>query len=54
LILYTVLHSRLAELRTYVEPIVSASWPTRFAVVSLPLALACLSCVINHAHKGMQ
>jgi zeta-carotene isomerase len=52
---FAVCHSGLAGLRTYAEPIVGArAWRVLFAVVSLPLALSCISYFINHAHEGQQ
>ena len=55
LIFFAVAHSGLAGLRTYAEPIVGArSWRVLFAVVSLPLALSCISYFVNHAHDGIQ
>jgi zeta-carotene isomerase len=53
--LFAVAHSGLAALRTYAEPVVGArAWRVLFAVVSLPLALSCISYFINHAHEGVQ
>jgi zeta-carotene isomerase len=55
LVLFAVVHSGMAGLRTYVEPIVGPRpWRVVFAVVSLPLALSCISYFINHAHDGYQ
>ena len=52
---FALCHSGLAGLRTYAEPIVGArSWRVLFAVVSLPLALSCISYFVNHAHEGAQ
>lgn len=53
LIFFAVAHSGLAGLRTYAEPVVGPrSWRVLFAVVSLPLALSCISYFVNHAHDG--
>jgi zeta-carotene isomerase len=55
LIVFAISHSGLAGLRTYAEPIVGArTWRVLFAVVSLPLALSCISYFVNHAHEGIQ
>lgn len=55
LLVFAFFHSGLAGLRTYAEPIVGArAWRVVFAVVSLPLALSCISYFINHAHEGVQ
>jgi len=55
LAVFAVCHSGLAGLRTYAEPIVGARfWRVIFAVVSLPLALSCISYFVNHAHEGTQ
>lgn len=55
LIVFAVAHSGLAGLRTYAEDIVGArAWRVLFAVVSLPLALSCISYFVNHAHEGVQ
>lgn len=52
---FAVCHSGIAGLRTYAEPIVGArTWRVIFAVVSLPLALSCISYFVNHAHDGVQ
>jgi zeta-carotene isomerase len=52
---FAVAHSGLAGLRPYAEEIVGArAWRVVFALVSLPLALSCLSYFINHAHEGTQ
>jgi len=52
---FAVSHSGLAGLRTYAEPVVGArAWRVLFAVVSLPLALSCISYFVNHAHEGTQ
>lgn len=52
--IFAVAHSGLAGLRTYAEPVVGArAWRVLFAVVSLPLALSCLSYFVNHAHDGV-
>jgi zeta-carotene isomerase len=52
--IFAVCHSGMAGLRTYVEPIIGArTWRVLFAVVSLPLALSCISYFINHAHDGI-
>lgn len=52
---FAVFHSGLAGLRTYAEPVVGArAWRVLFALVSLPLALSCISYFINHAHDGTQ
>jgi zeta-carotene isomerase len=53
LALFAVAHSGLAGLRTYAEPVVGPrAWRVLFALVSLPLALSCVSYFINHAHEG--
>ena len=53
LIVFAVCHSGLAGLRTYAEPIVGPrAWRVLFALVSLPLALSCISFFVNHAHDG--
>ena len=50
---FGIAHSGLAGLRTYAEPVVGArAWRVLFAVVSLPLALSCISYFVNHAHEG--
>jgi zeta-carotene isomerase len=55
LLLFAVIHSGMAGLRTYMEPMVGPRpWRVFFAVVSLPLALSCISYFINHAHDGYQ
>ena len=55
LVAFAVAHSGLAGLRTYAEPITGArAWRVLFAVVSLPLALSCISYFVNHAHDGVQ
>jgi len=55
LIVFAAFHSGLAGLRTYAEPVVGArAWRVLFAVVSLPLALSCISYFVNHAHDGTQ
>lgn len=55
LAIFAVCHSGLAALRTYAEPVVGArAWRVLFAVVSLPLALSCISYFVNHAHEGTQ
>lgn len=55
LTVFAIAHSGLAGLRTYAEPIVGArAWRVLFAIVSLPLALSCLSYFVNHAHEGVQ
>lgn len=55
LTVFAVCHSGLAGIRTYAEPIVGARfWRVIFAVVSLPLALSCVSYFVNHAHEGVQ
>lgn len=52
---FAVAHSGLAGLRTYAEPVVGARpWRVLFALVSLPLALSCISYFVNHAHEGTQ
>jgi zeta-carotene isomerase len=48
-------HSGLAALRSNAEEVVGArAWRVIFAVVSLPLALSCISYFINHCHDGVQ
>ncbi len=55
LLIFAVAHSGLAALRTYLEPVVGPrAWRVVFAVVSLPLALSCISYFVNHAHDGIQ
>ena len=55
LLLFAIVHSGMAGLRTYIEPIVGPRpWRVFFAVVSLPLALSCISYFINHGHDGYQ
>jgi zeta-carotene isomerase len=55
LAVFAVCHSGLAGLRTYAEPVIGArAWRVVFAVVSLPLALSCISYFVNHAHEGVQ
>jgi zeta-carotene isomerase len=55
LTVFAVSHSGLAGLRTYAEPVVGArAWRVLFAMVSLPLALSCISYFVNHAHDGVQ
>lgn len=55
LTIFAIAHSGLAGLRTYAEPVVGPrAWRVVFAVVSLPLALSCISYFINHAHEGYQ
>jgi zeta-carotene isomerase len=52
---FAVCHSGLAGLRTYAEPLMGPRpWRVIFAVVSLPLALSCISYFVNHAHDGVQ
>jgi len=52
---FALCHSGLAALRPIGEEIIGArSWRVLFAVVSLPLALSCISYFINHAHDGTQ
>jgi len=55
LIFFAIAHSGLAGLRSYGEQFVGArAWRVLFAVVSLPLALSCMSYFVNHAHEGTQ
>jgi zeta-carotene isomerase len=55
LIIFAIFHSGMAGLRTYVEPIIGARiWRVIFAIISLPLALSCISYFVNHAHDGIQ
>ena len=52
---FAVAHSGLAGLRPYAEEIVGArAWRVIFAIVSLPLALSCISYFVNHCHEGVQ
>lgn len=52
---FAVAHSGLAALRPAAEEIVGPrAWRVVFAVVSLPLALSCISYFINHCHEGTQ
>ncbi len=51
--IFAVAHSGMAGLRPYAEQIVGPrAWRVAFAVVSLPLALSCISYFVNHAHEG--
>eukprot|EP00587_Corethron_hystrix_P006278 CAMPEP_0113300146 /NCGR_PEP_ID=MMETSP0010_2-20120614/1895_1 /TAXON_ID=216773 ORGANISM="Corethron hystrix, Strain 308" /NCGR_SAMPLE_ID=MMETSP0010_2 /ASSEMBLY_ACC=CAM_ASM_000155 /LENGTH=345 /DNA_ID=CAMNT_0000153517 /DNA_START=261 /DNA_END=1295 /DNA_ORIENTATION=- /assembly_acc=CAM_ASM_000155 len=53
LMIFAVSHSGLASLRPAAEEIVGPrAWRVVFAVVSLPLALSCISYFVNHAHEG--
>jgi zeta-carotene isomerase len=55
LTIFAFFHSGLAGLRTYAEPITGPrAFRVVFAVVSLPLALSCISYFVNHAHEGQQ
>jgi zeta-carotene isomerase len=55
LTVFAVAHSGLAGMRTYAEPVVGPrAWRVLFALVSLPLALSCVSYFVNHAHDGQQ
>lgn len=55
LIVFAIFHSGLAGLRPYAEEIIGPrTWRVIFALVSLPLALSCISYFINHAHEGIQ
>lgn len=55
LFIFAILHSGLASLRTYAEPIVGQRiWRVLFASVSLPTALSCISYFVNHCHDGIQ
>jgi len=52
---FAICHSGLAGLRPYAEEIVGArAWRVVFALVSLPLALSCISYFVNHCHEGVQ
>jgi zeta-carotene isomerase len=54
LTVFAIAHSGLAALRARAETIVGArAWRVVFALVSLPLALSCISYFINHAHDGV-
>jgi len=54
LTVFGISHSGLAGLRPYAEQVVGArAWRVVFALVSLPLALSCLSYFINHSHEGL-
>ena len=53
LMVFAISHSGLAGLRPYAEEIVGArAWRVVFAVVSLPLALSCMSYFVNHSYEG--
>ena len=55
LTIFAIFHSGLAGLRPFAEQIVGArAWRVVFAMVSLPLALSCISYFINHCHEGIQ
>lgn len=55
LTIFAIFHSGLAALRPFSEKIVGARiWRVIFAMVSLPLALSCISYFINHCHEGVQ
>jgi len=55
LTIFAIAHSGLAGLRPYAEEIFGArAWRVVFAVVSLPLALSCISYFVNHSHEGVQ
>lgn len=55
LTIFAFFHSGLAGLRPYAEKVVGARvWRVVFAIVSLPLALSCISYFINHCHEGVQ
>ncbi len=55
LTIFAIAHSGLAGLRPYAEEIVGArAWRVVFALVSLPLALSCISYFVNHCHEGSQ
>ena len=55
LTVFALSHSGLAGLRPYAEEIVGArAWRVVFALVSLPLALSCLSYFVNHSYEGVQ
>lgn len=55
LTVFAISHSGLAGLRPYAEEIVGArAWRVVFAIVSLPLALSCISYFVNHAHEGVK
>ena len=55
LAVFAFCHSGLAGLRPYAEQVVGArAWRVIFAIVSLPLALSCISYFINHCHEGVQ
>ena len=52
---FAIMHSGMAGLRPYAETIIGPrAWRVIFAVISLPLALSCISYFINHAHEGVQ
>jgi len=52
---FAISHSGLAGLRLYAEEFVGArAWRVLFALVSLPLALSCISYFVNHCHEGVQ
>lgn len=53
LTIFAISHSGLAGLRPYAEDVVGPrAWRVVFAVVSLPLALSCISYFVNHSHEG--
>ena len=53
-VLFPVVHSGLAALRSSAEPVVGArAWRVLFASASLPLAYSWLAYFINHAHDGL-
>lgn len=55
LMFFAIAHSGLAGLRPYgAEVVGERAWRVLFAVVSLPLALSCISYFVNHAHEGTQ
>ena len=50
---FAIAHSGLAGLRPYSEALIGArAHRVIFAVVSLPLALSCISYFVNHCHEG--
>jgi len=50
---FAVAHSGLASLRSTAEQLVGPrAWRVVFALVSLPLALSCISFFVNHAGEG--
>lgn len=52
---FAVVHSGLASIRPFAEPIIGErAWRVIFAYFSLPLALSCIVYFINHRYEGIQ